>query len=98
MKTDIIAMLAMANTVAGFVVPSGTPSDQLCKGTSFNEQGNRYCVEVGQIAYLNVGGAGQYQEVVDMDQDTGDCKFAPRQFSGPLAPFNEPVRPGSGQP
>jgi hypothetical protein len=46
---------------------------------------------VQRITYQNVGASGQYNEVVSMDQETGECKFAPRNISGPLAPFNEPV-------
>jgi hypothetical protein len=94
MKTDIIVgMLAMANAANGIIIPNGaSTSEQLCKGTSFNEKGNWYCREVSQIAYQGVGTSGQYKEVISMDQKTGACQFANKQFSGPLAPFNEPVR------
>ncbi|KAK3310629.1 putative TOS1-like glycosyl hydrolase-domain-containing protein [Chaetomium strumarium] len=47
--------------------------------------------QVQRITYANVGASGQYNEVVSMDQETGECRFAPRNISGPLAPFNEPL-------
>ncbi|KAJ4296076.1 target of Sbf [Collariella sp. IMI 366227] len=56
----------------------------------FQEQGISYCNPVQGITYENMGSSGQYNEVIDMDDQSGECKFAPRQFSGPLAPFNEP--------
>lgn len=93
MKNNIItAMLVMAGTAHGTVVPRGSsPSQQLCQGTSSKEQGNWYCQKVQRVTYTNTGKSGQYNEVISMDQTTGKCQFGPRQFSGPLAPFNEPV-------
>ncbi|KAK4235004.1 putative TOS1-like glycosyl hydrolase-domain-containing protein [Achaetomium macrosporum] len=64
---------------------------QLCQGTSHEENGNWYCRQVQRITYENIGASGQYNEVVSMDQQTGDCEFAVRNVSGPLAPFNEPL-------
>ncbi|KAK3946614.1 putative TOS1-like glycosyl hydrolase-domain-containing protein, partial [Pseudoneurospora amorphoporcata] len=48
---------------------------------------------VDQIIYTNIGNKGEYKEVVYMNEDTGECRFADanRTFSGETAPFNEPV-------
>jgi len=86
-------MLAMASTAYGASLSGDSwPSEKLCQGTSFEEQGNWYCRQVQRITYQNMGRSGQYQEVVNMDPRNGKCDFAARQYSGPLAPFNEPVR------
>lgn len=91
----------MKNKIAAAVLASATvirignamaTSHQLCAETSFFEKGNWYCKPVQLITYENVGRAGSYKEVVDMDQETGECRFAERAYGGPLAPFNEPVR------
>ncbi|KAK1755055.1 putative TOS1-like glycosyl hydrolase-domain-containing protein [Echria macrotheca] len=66
-------------------------SQQLCAGMSFQEGGNWYCRPVDSITYTNVGTSGQYDEVVKMDDTTGKCETQPRSFSGPMAPFNEPM-------
>jgi hypothetical protein len=93
MKTEtlatMLAVIGMAQSAA--VLRGSSPSEKLCQGTAFEEKGNWYCQKVQRVTYQNIGKPGQYNEVVGMDQKTGDCRFAPRQFSGPLAPFNEPV-------
>ncbi|SPQ18636.1 ae76cd03-b6bf-497b-81d4-32f3bc7c4049 [Thermothielavioides terrestris] len=66
-------------------------TQQACQGTRQEEQGNWYCRQVQHVTYENMVNSGQYSEVVSMDQQTGDCKFANRSFSGPLAPFDEPL-------
>lgn len=86
----VAAMLVMVGT-AQSVARGSSPSEQLCEGTAFEEKGNWYCQKVQRVTYQNIGKSGQYKEVVGMNQQTGACEFAPRQFSGPLAPFNEPV-------
>lgn len=93
MKTDLItAILAIASAVNGAVMAardaSSTQQQQACPG----QGDDRHCRPVQHITYHHVGGAGQYREVVGMDQQTGTCQFATRQISGgPLAPFDEPV-------
>lgn len=92
MKSAIVVVLqAFAVATSAAVVVRGTASSQLCAGSSFEEGGNWYCRPVNRITYQNVGTSGVYNEVVSMDQQTGNCEFRPKQFSGPLAPFNEPV-------
>jgi len=90
-STAAAAFLAFAVAARAAVVARGTASSQLCAGSSFEESGNWYCRPVHRITYQNVGTSGVYNEVVSMDQQTGNCEFRPKQFSGPLAPFNEPV-------
>lgn len=94
MRTNIItAMLTMASAGYGAAADGGSwPSDKLCQGTGFEEQGEWYCRQVQRVTYQNMGKSGQYKEVVNMDHQTGKCDFAAKQYSGPLAPFNEPVR------
>ncbi len=85
------AAALVATTASAVVVPRDSTSDQLCAGKSFQEKGNWYCQPVRHITYQNVGVSGRYKEVVNMNQETGSCEFRDRDFSGPLAPFNEPV-------
>lgn len=68
-------------------------SDELCKDHKTLEDGDYYCQKVEQVIYTNVAHAGEYMEVVHMNEDTGECRFADvnRTFSGEMAPFNEPV-------
>lgn len=70
-----------------------TGADELCKDHKTMEDGDYYCQKVDQIIYNNVSNTGEYKEVVYMNQDTGECRFAEvnRTFSGEMAPFNEPV-------
>ncbi|KAK3341073.1 putative TOS1-like glycosyl hydrolase-domain-containing protein [Lasiosphaeria hispida] len=94
MKIDNVglALLASAASATGAAVASrAVASQQLCQGKSFEENGNFYCKAVQHIVYNDVGAAGEYKQVTYMDQSTGDCRFESKQFSGPLAPFNEPM-------
>ncbi|KAJ4351050.1 target of Sbf [Neurospora sp. IMI 360204] len=67
-------------------------SDELCKDRTY-EDGDYYCSRIDQVIYTNVAHDGEYREVVYMNDETGECRFADvnRTFSGELAPFNEPV-------
>ncbi|KAH6847450.1 putative TOS1-like glycosyl hydrolase-domain-containing protein [Chaetomium sp. MPI-CAGE-AT-0009] len=88
------AMLAMASVVHAAVTPPGySPARNLCEGKSVEEKGNTYCQKVQRISYENmgVGKGGSYNEVVDMDPETGKCKFMPVTLSGPLVPFTDPL-------
>ncbi|KAM7208089.1 target of Sbf [Naviculisporaceae sp. PSN 640] len=89
MKAKLTAATVLASA-AGMAKAMQT-SHELCAQTSFFEKGNWYCKPVSLITYENVGRAGTYQEVVNMDQQTGECQFAERDIRGPLAPFNEPM-------
>ena len=73
-------------------VARATTSQENCAGVSFDQGGNWFCRAVGQVTYANGGQpAGQYSQVVSMDQTSGQCQFGEKKYSGPLAPFNEPV-------
>ncbi|KAM7219178.1 putative TOS1-like glycosyl hydrolase (DUF2401) domain containing protein [Rhypophila decipiens] len=89
MKIQITVTVVLAS--AAGVANAMATSHQLCAETSFLEKGNWYCKPVQLIMYQNVGRAGSYKEVVNMNQETGECQFANKSFSGPLAPFNEPM-------
>ncbi|KAK0657400.1 putative TOS1-like glycosyl hydrolase-domain-containing protein [Cercophora newfieldiana] len=93
MKPPVIPALAVISTAHAVAIARGaTSSDQLCAGKSFQENGNWYCQPVSHITYQDFGASGgEYQDVVHMDQRTGACEFKTRKFSGPLAPFNEPM-------
>lgn len=60
-----------------------------CSGPVINSIS--YCNPVEQIVYDDVGYSGSYKDVVGMDLDSCTCNYAPKQFSGPLAPLNEGV-------
>ena len=68
-------------------------SDELCANTKTYEDGDYYCQNVDQVIYTNVASSGEYMEVVYMDEETGECRFADvnRTFEGEMAPFDEPV-------
>ncbi len=94
MRTNLVTVTVLA-ILANLGHTTGIPSQQLCQGTSFVERGSTYCQKVQRIVYQKVGRSGQYQEVVGMDPKTGTCEFAAREFSWPLAPFDEPVSSSS---
>lgn len=73
-------------------VAQAATSQENCAGISFDQGGNWFCRAVGQVTYSNYGQpAGQYDQVVGMDQTSGQCQFGEKTYSGPLAPFDEPV-------
>lgn len=65
---------------------------QQCTGSAKNEGGNWFCGAVDHILYSNVGHPGTYKAVSHMGSD-GSCKYESKDFSGPLAPYNEEVGP-----
>lgn len=69
---------------------SGSLADQCASGSSLLG-GNWYCQPVEAIRYMNVGTAGSYKEVIQMNAD-GTCKRRAKPFSGPLSPLDEEVR------
>lgn len=95
MKTTTIigAVLAVVKAIDGAGIPKdGSASGQSCQGGGLNEQGVYYCKQAKQITFQGVGYSDQYNAVDGMDVGTGNCHTTPKQFSGPLAPFDEPVR------
>lgn len=67
-------------------------ADDLCRDTKHKEDiGNWYCQKVDQVIYSKVTKPGTYEAVTFMDNQSGACTKAPKQFSGDLAPYNEPV-------
>ncbi|EAA35811.1 hypothetical protein NCU07500 [Neurospora crassa OR74A] len=67
-------------------------SDDLCRDTKHEEEnGNWYCQKVDQIIYTKVTKPGTYDAVTFMDNQSGACTKTPKQFSGDLAPYNEPL-------
>ncbi|KAI0178834.1 putative TOS1-like glycosyl hydrolase-domain-containing protein [Hypoxylon sp. FL1284] len=56
---------------------------------AFQEFGNFFCPNaVKQIKYGNLDIAGKYRAVANMD-NSGTCTFEDKDYSGPIAPFNE---------
>lgn len=90
MKVKKFTTATVLASAAGMANAMST-SHELCAETSFFEKGNWYCKAVQLITYENLGRAGSYKDVVNMDQQTGECQFADKPYGGPLAPFNEPV-------
>lgn len=63
---------------------------QVVKADSSNcvqSAGNYYCSKANVITYHNVGHAGVFDRVVDMN----GCQTVQQAFSGSLAPFDEEV-------
>lgn len=85
------ALLASAGLARAAAIADRETSQALCGQKAYQEGGNWYCQAVGHITYTNVGASGEYDDVVHMDQNIGNCLKAKRPFSGPLAPFNEQV-------
>ncbi|KAK3996815.1 putative TOS1-like glycosyl hydrolase-domain-containing protein [Cladorrhinum sp. PSN332] len=87
--TAAVAVLGCAaTTAAGRARRDSTAQDSVCDV----EDGNRYCAPVSHVRYkVNVNSAGSYREVINMNMNTGQCDFQDKKYSGPLAPFNEPI-------
>lgn len=66
-------------------------SADLCDNGSSEYEGNYYCQMVNAITYTNVGGAGSYNKVTNMDSGSGTCSSTPFGYSGSLSPLNEEV-------
>jgi Tos1-like cell wall protein len=81
MKSSAILTLGSAAMATAF---------QQCSGSAKNEGGNWFCGAVDHILYSNVGHPGTYKAVSHMGSD-GSCKYESKEFSGPLAPYNEEV-------
>ncbi|AMD20782.1 HDR040Cp [Eremothecium sinecaudum] len=54
-----------------------------------NSGGNFFCDTTNAVIFSNVGYQGSYQDVVSMDEKTGECIQKPVTFSGGMAPLNE---------
>lgn len=87
--------VSAASILAGLVrLAVADTAQALCAAASGGEEiaGNWYCQAVEQVVYDQVGASGSYEVVTYMDPETGECqKDSSQEFSGPLAPFNEPV-------
>ncbi|KAK3393799.1 TOS1 protein [Podospora didyma] len=93
MKTCILPAL-LASSAAAAAVGRASTSAELCAAKTSEENGNYFCQAVHQVTYSNVGfsqSAGFYEEVTHMDTKTGACTKQNKTFSGPMAPFNEPM-------
>ena len=53
--------------------------------------GNWYCQPVKSITYRNFPGFGDYDKVIGMDTETGQCQIERYEYSGSLSPQNEEV-------
>lgn len=72
-----LALLALATAI--------TSASAACDYIS----GNYYCDEVSKIIYNNIGYSGSYEDVTNMDEDTGECTQESKSFSGNLSPLDE---------
>ena len=84
MYSRILAAVAFGMAALAVVV-----ADFCAKGR-VEIEGNWFCQPVNAITYTNVGTPGTYDDIVDMASD-GTCSWAPKSFSGPLAPLDEEV-------
>ncbi|KAK6462178.1 beta-1,6-N-acetylglucosaminyltransferase [Scheffersomyces coipomensis] len=51
--------------------------------------GNYYCSQTNKITYPGLGYSGSYQDVTDMNEQTGVCTQQSLAFSGNLSPLDE---------
>lgn len=63
-----------------------------CKGKGEEINGNWYCSAVDEVKYDIFGQKGTYMQVTHMDPKSGECTQEAKEYSGPMAPFNEEVR------
>ncbi|KAK3336132.1 putative TOS1-like glycosyl hydrolase-domain-containing protein [Cercophora scortea] len=91
LAVTLIAAASTANAAAPRARAKAIPSEQLCVGTAHQENGNWYCQAVRGVSYQNVGKDWEYGVVTGMNEGNGELYWAPHAYSGPLAPFNEPM-------
>lgn len=84
---SLLAGAALAAAVTGVVA-----GEKGCSAKSEQINGNWYCGSTKKLDYDIFGQPGSYQEVTNMNSDTGECTQEKRDYSGPMAPFNEEVR------
>ena len=63
----------------------------MCAKGSKEISGNWFCQPVQAIQYSNVGSPGSYQQITNMNSQTGSCQSQTKSYSGPLAPLDEEV-------
>lgn len=68
-------------------------SQQCAAGSAAFIEGNWYCQPVKAITYRNFPGFGDYDKVIGMDVDTGQCEIERYEYSGSLSPLNDEVSP-----
>lgn len=79
MKYSVVSVLAAATAVYAGGCDNPT-----------NEGGNYFCSAVKQIKYDGLDIPGSYRAVKHMD-NSGACTFETKDYSGPIAPFDEEV-------
>ena len=90
MRSSRIAIITsstihLLTTLQGVIAQACTP------GTANEIKGNWYCSEVTAVTYANFPGVGSYEQVTDMDADSGECSSVRYDYSGSLAPLDEEV-------
>ena len=53
------------------------------------EGGNYYCAQTSKVVYKGIGFSGSYQDVTNMDDDSGTCTQQSHSFDGNLSPLDE---------
>jgi Cell wall protein YJL171C/Tos1, N-terminal len=76
----VAALLLVGNVVA-----------DMCSMGSKEVSGNWFCQPVKAIRYSNVGSSGSYNQITDMNVQSGSCQSQPKSYAGPLAPLDEEV-------
>lgn len=72
-------------TIASALVSTSTVVADSCQYIS----GNYYCNAVSAIQYQNIGFAGSYNDVTEMDESSCVCSSSTKAFSGTLSPLDE---------
>ena len=77
-----------AGAVVALAITTGVAGQGGCRfNTGFLEANNTYCDAVKHIHYTSVSQSGTYNKVINM----AGCKTEPRNYNGPMAPFDEEV-------
>ncbi|KAK4229065.1 putative TOS1-like glycosyl hydrolase-domain-containing protein [Podospora fimiseda] len=92
--TSVVTLLGCAATTTTAAAAGRPRRDSTTQDSSICnvEEGNQYCAPVNHVRYkVAVNSAGSYRDVTNMNTITGQCDFQQKNYSGPLAPFNEPM-------
>jgi len=83
LKSILIGGSLLVGSTMGWTMTCGD-GEQLLDGTCFQNA-------VTSLVYEGVGTSGTYNTVTNMVEGTCSVSTAPFAYSGPLAPFNEPI-------
>ncbi|KAI5968459.1 TOS1 [Candida theae] len=77
------------STTTLFAVLSSILSVEAAASSCSFEGGNYYCSQTNKVVYKGIGFSGSYQDVTNMDENSGTCSQQTYSFSGNLSPLDE---------